>query len=102
MMPPAPNGQAQQALPKNPFEPLQRRVQVGQACCSAQARQQAARPASGQQPARPARVQVLLDRSTPFVLYRWLGLLAVALIYAVRVYFLQGCGGWRGAGGTAA
>lgn len=35
--------------------------------------------------------QVLLDRSTPFILYRWLALLGVALIYAVRVYFLHGC-----------
>jgi len=36
-------------------------------------------------------VQVLLDKSTPHALYRWLALAAVLLIYAVRVYLLQGC-----------
>ncbi|EFN54082.1 hypothetical protein CHLNCDRAFT_25335, partial [Chlorella variabilis] len=34
--------------------------------------------------------QVLLDKSTPHILYRWLGLAGVVLIYAVRVFFLQG------------
>lgn len=36
-------------------------------------------------------VQVLLDKSTPHTLYRWLALAAVLLMYAVRVYLLQGC-----------
>lgn len=35
-------------------------------------------------------MQVLLDKSTPHTLYRWLGLAALLVVYAVRVYFLQG------------
>ncbi|KAK7250996.1 hypothetical protein RIF29_33841 [Crotalaria pallida] len=34
--------------------------------------------------------QHLLDKTTPFLLYRWIGFLAVALIYVVRVYFVEG------------
>ncbi|TXG52202.1 hypothetical protein EZV62_021371 [Acer yangbiense] len=34
--------------------------------------------------------QYYLDRSTPHPVHRWLGTLAVALIYVLRVYFLQG------------
>lgn len=34
--------------------------------------------------------QHLLDKSTPFVLYRWIACLSIALIYVVRVYFVQG------------
>ena len=34
--------------------------------------------------------QYYLDRSTPHTLYRWLGTLAVALIYVLRVYIVQG------------
>ncbi|KAM7510412.1 hypothetical protein LguiB_009287 [Lonicera macranthoides] len=34
--------------------------------------------------------QILLDKSTPFVLYRWIACLSIALIYVVRVYFVQG------------
>jgi hypothetical protein len=33
---------------------------------------------------------VLLDRSTPHTLYRWLAMAAVLLIYVLRVFFLQG------------
>ena len=36
------------------------------------------------------RSQRWLDKSTPLVLYRWIALLLVVLIYAVRVYLLQG------------
>ncbi|XP_051150847.1 protein RER1A-like [Andrographis paniculata] len=36
------------------------------------------------------RYQHLLDKSTPLVLYRWIFLGAIALIYALRVYFIQG------------
>ncbi|KAF5736182.1 Protein RER1A -like protein [Tripterygium wilfordii] len=36
------------------------------------------------------RYQNLLDKSVPHVLYRWIACLAVALIYAVRVYLVQG------------
>lgn len=36
------------------------------------------------------RYQHLLDKSTPHMLYRWIATLAVAFIYAVRVYFVQG------------
>ncbi|XP_038718773.1 protein RER1A-like [Tripterygium wilfordii] len=36
------------------------------------------------------RYQHLLDKSVPHVLYRWIACLAVALIYAVRVYMVQG------------
>ncbi|KAI3431483.1 hypothetical protein D9Q98_004534 [Chlorella vulgaris] len=46
--------------PPNPFLPLQRRLQV------------------------------LLDKSTPHILYRWLALAAVVCMYGVRVFFLQG------------
>lgn len=35
--------------------------------------------------------QVLLDKSTPHIAYRWIGLAALLLVYGVRVYFLQGC-----------
>ena len=34
--------------------------------------------------------QHLLDKSTPFILNRWIGFLGVAFIYIVRVYFIQG------------
>ncbi|CAL0312834.1 unnamed protein product [Lupinus luteus] len=34
--------------------------------------------------------QHLLDKTTPFVLYRWIGFFVIALIYVVRVYFVEG------------
>ncbi|KAK7823297.1 protein RER1B [Quercus suber] len=34
--------------------------------------------------------QYYLDRSTPHPLQRWLGALAVAMIYVLRVYYVQG------------
>ncbi|XVF15787.1 hypothetical protein REPUB_Repub09cG0186600 [Reevesia pubescens] len=34
--------------------------------------------------------QYFLDRSTPHTAQRWLGTLAVAMIYVLRVYYLQG------------
>lgn len=34
--------------------------------------------------------QHLLDKLVPHVLYRWLGCLGVCLIYALRVYFVEG------------
>lgn len=34
--------------------------------------------------------QHLLDKSTPLVLYRWIFLSVIALMYALRVYILQG------------
>ncbi|KAI7737394.1 hypothetical protein M8C21_013773 [Ambrosia artemisiifolia] len=34
--------------------------------------------------------QHLLDKSTPLVLHRWIGFSLVILIYALRVYFVQG------------
>lgn len=36
------------------------------------------------------RLQYYLDKSTPHATWRWLGLLAFILIYAIRVYFLRG------------
>ncbi|KAM5576629.1 protein RER1A [Rosa sericea] len=36
------------------------------------------------------RYQHLLDKTTPHVLHRWLGTLGVALVYVLRVYFVQG------------
>lgn len=36
------------------------------------------------------RYQHLLDKSTPLVMYRWIFLGAVAFVYALRVYLLQG------------
>ncbi|WCJ31263.1 Rer1 family protein [Euphorbia peplus] len=36
------------------------------------------------------RYQHLLDKTVPHIYYRWMGCLGVALIYAIRVYFLQG------------
>ncbi|ESQ53364.1 hypothetical protein EUTSA_v10026272mg [Eutrema salsugineum] len=36
------------------------------------------------------RQQHLLDKTVPHVLYRWISCLVVVLIYAVRVYFVQG------------
>lgn len=36
------------------------------------------------------RYQHILDKSVPHVLNRWIGCLAVVLIYAIRVYFVQG------------
>jgi hypothetical protein len=36
------------------------------------------------------RLQQLLDQSIPFVLYRWLALLALLIIYALRVFWIQG------------
>lgn len=80
------NGQGAAAPPKNPLEPLQRKLQV--------------RPVGGG-PGGSRTMgdctmclssQVYLDKSTPHVLYRWLALVALALVYAVRVYFLKGCG----------
>jgi Rer1 family len=35
-------------------------------------------------------LQRLLDKSSPHVLQRWLGLLALALLYGVRVFLLRG------------
>lgn len=37
--------------------------------------------------------QVLLDKSTPHLAYRWVALAALLLLYAVRVYFLKGYAG---------
>ncbi|KAM7250794.1 hypothetical protein ACFE04_022677 [Oxalis oulophora] len=34
--------------------------------------------------------QFYLDRSTPHLLYRWLGTLVAAMIYVLRVYYVQG------------
>ena len=34
--------------------------------------------------------QHLLDKTTPYVLYRWIACLAIAFIYVIRVYFVQG------------
>lgn len=36
------------------------------------------------------RFQHLLDKSTPYLAYRWTAFLCIAFIYAVRVYFVQG------------
>ncbi|KAH6808336.1 Rer1 family protein [Perilla frutescens var. frutescens] len=36
------------------------------------------------------RFQHLLDKSTPYVLYRWIAFLCIALIYGLRVYLVQG------------
>ncbi|KAL9266176.1 RER1A-like protein [Drosera capensis] len=36
------------------------------------------------------RYQHILDKSVPFILRRWIGLGAVASLYAIRVYFVQG------------
>lgn len=36
------------------------------------------------------RYQHLLDKSTPLVLYRWIFFAAIAFIYALRVYLVQG------------
>lgn len=36
------------------------------------------------------RLQYLLDKSTPMVLYRWIFLAAIAFIYVLRVYLIQG------------
>ncbi|KAG8390908.1 hypothetical protein BUALT_Bualt01G0132400 [Buddleja alternifolia] len=36
------------------------------------------------------RYQHLLDKSTPLVLYRWMFLAGIGLVYALRVYFVQG------------
>ncbi|KAJ9540663.1 hypothetical protein OSB04_027169 [Centaurea solstitialis] len=36
------------------------------------------------------RYQHLLDKSTPFLLYRWIAFFAIAFIYAIRVFFVQG------------
>ncbi|KAL9229788.1 hypothetical protein vseg_005219 [Gypsophila vaccaria] len=36
------------------------------------------------------RFQHLLDKSTPHIVQRWMGLCVVALIYGVRVYLVQG------------
>ncbi|KAF2284615.1 hypothetical protein P3X46_012530 [Hevea brasiliensis] len=36
------------------------------------------------------RYQHLLDKTVPYILYRWIACLFVALIYAIRVYFVQG------------
>ncbi|KAL0454166.1 UNVERIFIED_CONTAM: protein RER1A [Sesamum latifolium] len=34
--------------------------------------------------------QYYLDKSTPHALYRWIGTFAVVLVYALRVYYIQG------------
>ncbi|XP_042061950.1 protein RER1A-like [Salvia splendens] len=36
------------------------------------------------------RYQHLLDKSTPLVLYRWIFLAAIAAVFALRIYFVQG------------
>lgn len=36
------------------------------------------------------RYQHLLDKATPYVAKRWLGCLVVALVYALRVYMVEG------------
>ncbi|KAD5960984.1 hypothetical protein R6Q59_013986 [Mikania micrantha] len=36
------------------------------------------------------RYQHLLDKSTPFVLYRWIVFAVISIIYAIRVFFVQG------------
>ncbi|XP_076949877.1 protein RER1A-like [Bidens hawaiensis] len=36
------------------------------------------------------RYQHLLDKSTPFLLYRWIVFCVIAIIYTARVFFLQG------------
>ncbi|KAH9615746.1 hypothetical protein KSS87_023519 [Heliosperma pusillum] len=36
------------------------------------------------------RFQHLLDKSTPFILYRWISLFFLAFFYALRVYFVEG------------
>ncbi|PIN25366.1 Golgi proteins involved in ER retention (RER) [Handroanthus impetiginosus] len=36
------------------------------------------------------RFQHFLDKSTPYLLYRWIGFLCIAFAYGVRVYLLQG------------
>ncbi|KVH87874.1 protein RER1A-like [Cynara cardunculus var. scolymus] len=36
------------------------------------------------------RYQHFLDKSTPFLLYRWIIFCAIAIIYAIRVFFVQG------------
>ncbi|XWS41856.1 hypothetical protein CRYUN_Cryun17cG0118900 [Craigia yunnanensis] len=36
------------------------------------------------------RYQHVLDKTVPYILNRWIGCLALVLIYAVRVYFVQG------------
>lgn len=52
-------------------------------------------PGDGGPPANPLqplqrRLQVILDKSTPHTLHRWLVYVAVLTVYAVRVYFLHG------------
>lgn len=91
-----PNGAADQPAPKNPFLPLQRRLQVrpvaGRAPPAAAAA--ACRWLTLPCPAASLRVchalQYFLDKSTPHVLYRWLALAGVLLVYVARVFFLQG------------
>ncbi|KAI5068965.1 hypothetical protein GOP47_0015266 [Adiantum capillus-veneris] len=34
--------------------------------------------------------QQCLDKSTPYTLWRWLSVVAIALIYGIRVYYLEG------------
>ncbi|GFY93777.1 Rer1 family protein [Actinidia rufa] len=36
------------------------------------------------------RFQHLLDKSTPFVLQRWIAFAAVAIVYVIRVWFAEG------------
>ncbi|KAK6128699.1 hypothetical protein DH2020_037549 [Rehmannia glutinosa] len=36
------------------------------------------------------RFQHLLDKSTPYMLHRWIGFLCIALVYVVRVYLVEG------------
>lgn len=34
--------------------------------------------------------QYYLDKSTPYMMYRWIGTVVLFVIYAVRVYYIQG------------
>ena len=34
--------------------------------------------------------QFYLDRTTPYAVYRWIGTAVLALLYALRVYYIQG------------
>nr|XP_033513879.1 protein RER1B-like isoform X5 [Nicotiana tomentosiformis] len=41
--------------------------------------------------AKPAySFQYYLDKTTPYVLYRWIGTIVMALLYALRIYSVQG------------
>lgn len=89
-MPPSSNGA--QAPAKTPFEPLQRRLQVQLINRLLETKDPGHFPSlcAENMVLRGLALQVLLDKSTPHTLYRWLALAAVALLYALRVYYLQG------------